>query len=823
MHEASVTRTKQRLLGGVLLLGVVVAGLAPWWRNRTYLRSFFDYGVVMGGVGRINDGQHPYVDFITPIQTGWYFLNSLAERIAGGTFQAMTWSGAVSIVVSALVLMGILSRRWPVVASAIISAALVCGTVTQHTILWYNPWGVVLLAVVTWGCALAPVYQRATIRWHVLVALALYFGGLNKINMQLLAIVMATGWAWRAGLMGKASWMRVIATLSSYLVCGLVLPIGTEMLLTGASFDVWWHNVIALPAASRSGTVLAAFSWDFLLHPLHDYYGRLLLPQIGLVGLILTILTLIAIWRKSWNAPAAERERFLPFGCAILAAAAGAVLLTTNIDIAYTGLAGWLALLVGLWLGFDLPARGKWFYGVLVFPSLLISVVSWWSAWEGQRSQFGHSSAPRSAYVSGEKAGPAFGYLRGTLLPPEMVGSLGAIERWRESLAKETQQRIFYGPGTEWSAHIWPALKTPGLPIYIHVGNSIGQAEYERLYTALWNGDFHEITVSRVLDHWDVETDSVLSDKYVKTVFEYGMFFNYARNPGASISRTPLPFIRRFGGNADARYIASTAHYFDAEDKMKFIGTTAGKAEMTLNITTNRLKGDVIVRRATSDLSQPLSANFSIFAQYEANRFPRWSTKVELPAGQNEILVPYAIDSSHMSTLFVVEVPVEQSGKIVAGWKSPNITDVGSDPESPSWLNQSSSPVTELNADVLAKILPGQWRPLQAYMRDGRVTADGIELLPGGEIWFKVQGIVSKLAGVARVVPDSGPVRLPIVSGIWYKAGRLQTYASPIPATTTERFFQSWCAEPGGWLVLAMDPTVGMSPVSIHFTEVKQD
>jgi len=825
MRETSPIRIQQRFLCVILTLAVLAAGLAPWWRNRAYLRSFFDYGVVIGGIGRIDSGQHPYVDFITPIQTGWYFLNRLAEKIAGGTFQAMTWSGAASIVISTIVLMGILSRRWPVIGSAIITAAMVCSTVVQHTILWYNPWGVVLLAVVTWSCALAPVYLRSTAWWHVLVALALYLGGLNKINMQLLAIVMAAGWAWRAGLNGKATWGRVAATIAGYLFCGLVLPIGTEMRLTGAPFSLWWHNVIALPAASRSGTVLAAFSWNFFFHPPHDHYGRLLLPQIGLVGLVLTILTLVSIWRKSWNASGVERERIVPLACAMLAIATGVVLLTTNIDIDYIGLAGWLALLAGLWLGFDLPSKGRWFYGVMVGPSLLIAAVAWWSAWEGQRSQFGHSSAPRTAYIPGEKAGPSFEYFRGTLLPPELTGSLEVMALWRQSLAKEVRDGIFYGPGTEWSAHIWPALKTPGLPIYVHVGNSMGRAEYERLHAAFWNGNFREITVSLVLDRWDDKITTVLADKYERTEFRHGMFYHYSRNPGSAISGAPLPFIRRFGGNVDVRHIASTAQYFEAEDKMRFLGTMEGKAEMFLDLTTNRLKGDVIVRRQTSDMSQPLSADFSIFAQFQASRLPRWSAKVELPAGQNEILVPYAIDSSHLPTTLVVEVSAEQSGKVIAGWKSPHITDVGSDTESPAWLNRSPFPVAEfeLNEDVLAKILPGNWRPAQARMRGGRITADGVELFPGGEIWLKVQGVVSKLAGVAKVVPNSGPERLPVASGVWYKGGRLQTYASDIPATGTERYFQSWCAEPGGWLVVVMDPTLGMSPVSIRFTDVKQN
>src|SRR6478609_5221083 len=202
----------RRLLGFILLAIVLGVALLPWWRNRGYIRSFYDYGVVMGGVGRIEDGQKPYVDFIVPIQTGWFLFNWAAEKVAGGTFQAMTWSAAASTMIATFVLGGMLLRRWPVGPAVIVAAAIVSATVCQHTIFWYNPWGVVLLAVASWGAAVAPVWRRDAAGWHVLVAAALFLGGINKINMQLMAICLGLGWAVGAALLGRAGWGRVLAT-----------------------------------------------------------------------------------------------------------------------------------------------------------------------------------------------------------------------------------------------------------------------------------------------------------------------------------------------------------------------------------------------------------------------------------------------------------------------------------------------------------------------------------------------------------------------------------------------------------------------------------
>jgi hypothetical protein len=827
MQQTTTARIGPKLSWLALAALITIIGLLPWWRNRAYVRSFFDYGVVMGGVGRIEDGQRPYVDFITPIQTGWYYLNLLAEKAAGGTFQAMTWSGAASVLLSALMLMGVLSRRWPLGPSAVVAGSVICATVVQHTIFWYNPWGVVLMAVVTWAAAVAPVFRPADAGWHCLIGVALFLGGFNKINMQLMALAFAAGWAFRAALAGRSSWGRVFSTLGLHFGAGVVLPICAELALTGASFDVWWHNVVALPAANRSGTVLAAFSKDFLFKPLHDYYGPLLLPQMGLVGLILSALTVAAVLRKTWNGGDGWLERFLPVVCGMLAVAGGAILLTTNMDIAYIGLAGWLTLLVALWIGYELPARGPWFYGVMVGPALLIGTVSWQSAWRGQRSQFGHSSAARSDYVDGGQAGPALAYLDGTRLPPELFASLKSIETWRQGLSDDDRSRLLYGPGTEWAARIWPALRTPGLPIYVHAGDSLGDREYDRLRGALDRGDFREITVSLVLDHWAPELRQILADKYQRTPFAYAMFHHYTRSSTlASVAEGPAPFLWRFGGNVDSRFMSSSAKYLESENHRSFLGGTDGWVEMRVNLTTNRLQGEVVVRRTEADITKPVSADFAIYAQQDNfNRYQRWSARVELKAGQKEVIVPYAIDSSHFPTTFTLHIPSAFAGRVAAGWLSPYITNVGSDSPEPVWFNRSNSPAVVLDETALARLLPPEWRPVQAQMRDGRITEAGIELSPGGEIWLKVQDIVSKFVGGAAVASSDPKAQRPEVNGFWYKAGRMDSYASPAPAANTSRSetFQAWCGEPGGWLVIAADPSSDKSPVIVRVTEVVQN
>jgi hypothetical protein len=809
----------------ILVALVAIVVLAPWWRNHTHLRSFFDYGLVIGGAGRIEAGERPYVDFITPAQAGWYGLNWLSEKAAGGTFQGMTAGGAASIVISFAVLMGMLARRWPLPAAALVAGTLVCATVSQHTLWWYNPWGVVLLTVVAWAGAVAPVLRREHLGWHVLAAAALFFGGVNKINMQLMAAGLALAWAVRAGLTGAASWRRVLWTAVFYAAC-LVLPVLAEMAWTGASFAAWWNNVITMPAASRSGMALQAFAPKYLLEPFNDHYADVVLAQGGLVGLVLTLLTLATILRRTWRG-GGRWEKFLPVACAVAAYVGGVVLLATNMDIIYIGLGGWIGLLVALWLGYGLPARGPWFQGVMIVPAVLVGAISWESAWRGQRSQFGHSGSPRSSYVDAAEAGDDFEYFRGTLMPPETVASLREMGEWRRSLSAERQAGHFLGPGTEWAAHIWPAIKTPGLPIslYRQPGNSDSKVVLHRVSAALREGTFREITVARVVDFWENLHVPLLEHRYDKhPVGE--IFARYSAHAMYGVSGAPVWFTRAFGGNADSRQVVSDAWFVQTEAWHQFLGVTEQRGTMQLKMPSNRLRGEVVVRRVPEAASSAAaSADFSIYAQANATtRFERWNQRVELPAGQEEIRVQYAIDSSGMPATFTVEIPEQDAGKIVAGWRGPQILHATSDgPDQPDWFFRSEAKVTVLDEAALAKLLPDAWRPDQAFMRNGRVTEQGIELSSGGEIWLKVHDFVTEFVGRAEAAGQWDPSYVPFVRAMWYRGGRLEVYSQMLVRESDRAGeFNAWCSEPGGWLIIAVDPLLKSSSVRLRVHKVTQ-
>ncbi|MDB6114572.1 MAG: hypothetical protein JWQ62_1517 [Lacunisphaera sp.] len=299
--------------------------------------------------------------------------------------------------------------------------------------------------------------------------------------------------------------------------------------------------------------------------------------------------------------------------------------------------------------------------------------------------------------------------------------------------------------------------------------------------------------------------------------FEFGELYRRTRSSGA-----PVHFIAQFGGNVDSRFIRTSGRFIETKSGW-LIGATGGQAELFVNSPANRLQGEVLVQRTDEGVA-PLAVDFAIYASPDTKlRFPRWSQRVELAAGQREATASYAIDGSHLPTFFTLDIPAGQAGAVRAGWRNPRITDVGSDSTVPRWLNRSSAPAIPLDENALAKLLPGTWRPLEAMMRHGEVTGEGIELSAGGEIWLHVRQIVSRFAGTATVAAGFPVESAPPVRGLWYKAGRLETYAPPAARAGNLSTFQAWCAEPGGWLVIAAEPGQGMARMVVRVTDVRQE
>ena len=803
----------------VLLVTVVIMGLLPWWRNHSYLRDLYDYGLVITANGHMERGERPYVDFTTPIRAGFLGLNWLIERAGGGTYAALTRGGAGLILASGLLLPLMLVQRWPWWAAIVVGGAVTAAAAAQHTILWHNSLGVFCLAVAVWASAIAPVVRREHRFWHLLAAVGLFLGGINKLNFHLVAVAASLAWALRAGLVGRAGWGRVACTLLGVLACGVVLPLAAELLWTEASLKLWLTNVTGIATESRLDQLKLVWSWDFLFRPIHDYYGPQALPQVGLIGLLVSLVTLVGCWPRGDDRAARWDRGLLPLAV-ILAGAAGAALLATNFEIACLGGAAWAVLLAGLWLGFAPAGRRTLFAAGFVLPALLIGGAGWWSAWLGQRSQFGFSYASREDYQPAENASPAYGSLRGLRLPPEMILSLEALG---DILAEDRPggRPVFYGPGMELLDRYFPSKRRKGQPLWAHWGTSYDARAVTRLRDTLQSDASQRTVFTNVaFAHWPTEIQDVLDENFVRDlVGPIAVRWQHNADAVANLSDS-FDTLNRLGGNVDGRAFhldRFPLRVWRTAEGQAILGTNRPAGQVLLRTPVYRLGGTAVIARLPDSGDGPLAADVKVIVHGASPEDVRWSARLELPAGQQTLSFPFQADAGGRMLMFWVTLPPGQpAGAVAAGFRDLQIThavEVGTAPRL-----RADSPADVASVPGHAESLFGNvaWRPAQLVVRNGGPMADGLQLSPGGEVWLHTDGMNGELRGQVSCPPGDG--RPPVVRVVWYKGGRLQIIHQEWAKREQPFDFKVWTAEPGGWFGVLVDSGKDLAPVRVRVT-----
>ncbi len=802
----------------LLAVGALVA-LLPWWRNHGYLRDLYDYGLVITANGLMERGERPYVDFTTSIQAGFLGLNWLVEKVGGGTYAALARGGAGLILASGLLLPLLLVRRWPWWAAVAVGGVVTLGAAAQHTILWHNTLGVFTLALVAWATAVAPVGRKADWPWHLLALAGLVLGGINKLNFHLVALAVALAWALRAGLTGRAGVGRLAVTVLAIVVAGVVLPLAAELAWTGASFELWRGNVVGLAAGSRFALLERIGSWEFLFAPLHDYYGKLVLPQVGLAGLLLTLATLAGCWRGA-TASRPRIDRGLLVLAVVGAAVAGAALLATNFEIAWVGVAAWLALLVSVWLGFQPEKPGKILTAGFVLPALVLGGAAWWSAWWGQRSQFGYSSAPRSAYLPAEEAAPGYAGLQGLRVPPDVFLSLQALGRELDGYEESDARPVFYGPGLELLERFYPSVREKGQPLWAHWDTtynevSIGRLREGFLYSETRRAAFTTIAFA----HWPEALRTVLDEHFVRD--QVGPVVARWRRQEDVPDRQVDSFatLGKLGGNVDGRVLHFDRRPLRATPTgsgTHLLGTVGEAGQVLLRAPVFRLRGVAMVSRMPGRESGSLSAHFKVIVHGAVPEDVRWSHPIELPAGQDEVKVPFEVDGSGRQLLLWVMQPAGQQRALLAGYRDLEITHAGEVPGAPHLRPEyppETAPEPALGASLFGDIA---WRPAELVVRNGRPAGDGLELLPGGEVWLHTANMVGEFHG--RVTSPESAGRPSVARVVWHKGGRLQILQQEQLSRERPFDFRAWTAEPGGWIGVLVDGGEGLAPARVRIT-----
>lgn len=792
-----------------VLMAFALAALAlvPWLRNHGYLRDLYDYGLVIAANARIDAGERPYRDFGTPIQAGFFAMNFLAEKAGGDTYAALTRGAVFGTFLAAIGLLALLTRRaaLPLAAAAVLAVLL--GTLSQHTILWHNSVGAVALAVVAWSAALAPTWRGESTALHVITALGLFVGGINKLNFQLVALAAAFGWALLAVVQRRASLGELNRTVTALLFFGFALPIGAELAWTGADPAQWWTNVVSLAAGGRAEYFSALLEPAYYLRPRHDYYGALRFPPIGLAGVALVLATGAVIQRtaptlRTWP------HRILAGVATIAAALGGLLLLATNHEIGYVALACFLILALALWLGFDAPVRGKAAWLALGVPALFIAAVSGEAAWRGQRVLFGHLATDRDRFVTTESLAPMGRYFGTTRLPAALVESLAVLPSRLPTRSDDGTYPVFYGPGCEWLEHVWRSPYRSGQPLWMHNGTSYGPRETAALARMLSGEQYRALWVPVAWDFWPPECEAVLKSHYEAESIG-SAFLQYVRIARPWSYRNGVDFNNAFGGNSNARLITTHEHAVAAEksaEGVAFLGVRSGLGTLNVHVRAHRLRLGAMIQRIDGSAPGPVRAHVEA-RLLEEPATVLWSHDLQLAEGESTARAEHDVDPSARALQLRVVVAPDSAYRVAAGWRAPFILHALDVDEPPPRVRPYILPDSDSSAGPRAAVLRCDWRPDGVVLRGTRPTPDGLHVAPGGEIWIRSDRHLAEFGGTVSLPADAPPDAKPTVRIVFRKGDRFELLDQfTLSAAQPTRDFRGWFPEGKGWFGVLVDP-----------------
>ena len=805
----------------IAAISSIGATLAPWLHNRGYLNDILDYGLMIAANARIAVGDRPFVDFATPLQSGSFWINYQAERWLGGTYQAMTLGNGIAILLTLALLAAVLRTRTSALTALGLASVLVVGTLGQHTIIWYNGIGAIVIAIVSWGTAIAPVLRRSTWGWHMLVTLGLFIGGTIKLNFQLVALASAIGWALRAAVVKGESWPKVILTILLWLVAGLVAPILAELAWTGATWTEWRHYVIDLALSARGDTMSSLLSWDFYLKPMHNYYGWVLGPTGALVALWLLV-TIGLAWKGRNGA-----DRFFLIAASFVALGGMAGLIATNFEIVYVSLSAAMAMIIALWIGYDLLAHPWLRRSLLLAPMLGLGTLMWWAAWQGQRALFGHATDDRADYRELQSQHGEFAYLRGTRIPPGLADSYEQLAKDIPVLPAGEKYPYFYSTGAEWLDRVWPAITLPHLPI-LKTDVNIGEAEVTQLRNAFSRPPKYTKAIGLVAwGPWPGGLTNFMSSRSFTglvgqlTVSEvHGGLLTDRLDPRDSA----LSVLINYGGNVDAEYIRVLEPLWsrNMHNGRPFIGAEGGRGIFRFELPSYRMAGQVVITRTNENLADAVPATFTIREVMPGQTTPGtgniiWSETVTLATGETEATASYSVDTRGQSTDFIVEVAPVNAGKITAGWMLPSIHHAGPASDEAPFLRYPRLEPEPVDQTWREAMLPAGWTDdFDVVVRHGQLVDGTVVVARGGEVWFRprrpIQDFHTRLISVAPAHESDQP----IARVVWYKGGRVEIQNQVgVPPGEKGSTFKSWPAEGDGWFGVLVDPSYNPNGVRV--------
>ncbi len=794
------------------------SAIAPWVHNHDYLRDFMDYGLVMSAAGRINAGEAPYVDFVTPIQAGFLHLNRLIEKAGGGTYLGMTQGALWAVMLGGA---GIFLLLRPSLGGGIALGAawsLVVCAPAQHTILWHNTWGVLTASL---ACiAAARLFGDKDAKsaggglWIVLAS-ALCLGGINKLNFHLIALAGVSGIVLRGIFLGILSWRKATAAGLIVLGCGLAAPLAIELGATGASWSTWRYNVIDLAAADRAAYLKFLLQPGFYLTTVHDYYGRLRFPWIGAASVACFAFVVVAGWNKRpWL------DRFALLVAAIGGAAGTLAALATNQDIAYVAYGLAVGLAGALLVTFRIRPRHRFAVTVAALLALLPAIAAWESAWQGKRSQFGHALSPRSAYEVLADRDPQFAYIAGLHIPPSMANSLELMGQSLPAPEASGAYPVFYAQSLEWLQRIWPAVTVRGVPLWMHNGTSYQESERQLVHRLISTPSrFAAIYDSVAWNFWPSPLDVPIN------------MFCRTHEIGSDIrQRVPIPTLNR---EADDMFTINTlginylpellhlekGYFYTTETGALFMGTPEDRAVVRFDGIANQLVVRAVIKRLAAGSDEEIAARFLFEYDIDGVWHKLQEQTLTLPAGESELVQEIAFDGRRHFIRFTAEALDRPANDAIVGWFPPTMLHSLDENTPPPPLFRNPNPVIPVPDGFTAAAIQTDWIPDEIFLRGGYLENGAWWLRDGSQIWLKSAEGLGAFDGEITVT-DPGEGRLPTVRIVWYKGGRLQVMEQfTLPHDSRTRGFHAWSSGPDGWFGVLIDAGSTTLPAQIKITK----
>lgn len=807
-------------MGGCTVVALLVL---PWWRNHALLIDFFDYGLVMSAVGRMRLGERPYVDFITPIQTLQFLTGVIAEWIAGPRLIALTYTSLVFSLASFAGLTALLWRKLGLALALLIASTVVISTSSQHTIVWYNAMAVVWLTIVVASTADTSGGESKPLSQLGLVSVALWLGGMTKISFQAAALAFAITFTVLAALRADLPWRRARFRIYCFLLFGIVAPVATEMAITGASLDQWLANVVILPAQFRTTMLSQIATAKFFLQTPHDYYHPLFFKFAGAWGITLIATVVgVVIWQlRSASAQRRAMEAPLLIILGVGAAISSAVLLATNMDIAYISAAVPLVLVTGIAIAFPSSnsAHGQqWLRGTITVAALSLLIPAWFAAWSGTRALWGHEQLVRSEMVTADDLPPRFAYLRGMKILPTLHADLRALDESLHELARMQipQGAIYFTHATEWLVRAVPEARYDGLPLWMARGTTFSDDDTYSIAERLEHGFGNRIIFSfEGWNYWSAGLQALVTERYDHRVVGHRLHMYTHREP-------PGPL--RYATNTQSNlYVKDFTPKMGAPEVVRMANSLflyGGNHSQRVDVKFGlfRLEGQLAGELRTSGPTAPSNAVFRIFAR-EGGRLTDvlWQEAVTVSPAAPIMLRPFSISPGGRPVTMTVSVP--EGAPAIFGWRKLQTEHAGTPTKEMVRPMDDRLARRTLPPDAMYALFGDAANSVAdpaAFGGELRTEklATGSQVVCHGpnELWFYLAGPAVHVSGeyTVRAATSSQARRVAgiRVAVIAYKAGRFDImHQREFPPAeprdqNVRQTFDAWLPEGTGWVGL---------------------